>query len=78
MQTSPMRAKGAGPDLYLVSPLDRDLLEGYSATPMTAYSLGYECRRYQRVYANPFPRQSDAWRDYEAGHADARAQGAGI
>lgn len=71
---APTRTIGARPNLYLVSPADRELLEGYSSTPLTPYRMGFECHCYQRVYANPFPVSSAAWRSYEAGHADARAQ----
>lgn len=78
MKTPPARTRGARPNLYLVSAIDRELLEGYSSTPLTPYQWGFECSRYQQVYANPFPRQSAAWRSYESGHADARGQRAGI
>lgn len=73
MKTAQTRTKGARANLWLVSPADRELLEGYSATPITPYQMGFECRRYQGVYANPFPPRSAAWCSYEAGHADARA-----
>ena len=78
MKAAPTRTKGERPNLYLVAPMDRELLEGYSSTPLTAYQMGFECCRYQRVYANPYPLQSQAWRSYEAGHADARAQRGGL
>ena len=63
------------PNLNLVSPVDRELLEGFSCTPRTPYQVGFENCRYQRVYANPYSLHSEAWRRCEAGHADARAQG---
>lgn len=75
MSATPTRAKGERPNLRLVSPEDRDLLEGYSSTPLTAYQMGFECCRYQGVYANPYPVRSAAWRSYDAGHADARKGG---
>ena len=50
------------------------MIEGYSSTPLTAYRMGFECCCYQGVYANPYPVRSAAWRDYDTGHADARAQ----
>lgn len=68
------RTKGSKPNLYLVSPAVRDMIEGYSSTPLTAYRMGFECCCYQGVYANPYPVRSAAWRDYDTGHADARAQ----
>lgn len=71
---APTRTKGVKPNLYLVSPAVRDMIEGYSSTPLTPYQMGFESCRYQGVYANPFPLRSRAWRSYEAGHADARAQ----
>lgn len=66
------QTKGEKPNLYLVSPVDRELIEGFSATPRTPYQVGYETCRYQRVYANPYPSGSTAWWQCEAGHADAR------
>lgn len=74
MRASPARTKGEKPNLYLVSPADREMLEGYSSTPLSPYRMGFECCCYQRVYANPFPLRSQAWCNYEAGHTDARAQ----
>ena len=68
-----MRTKGEHPNLYLVAPVDRELLESYSSTPLTPYQMGFECCRYQCIYANPYPTYSDAWRRYNAGHEDARA-----
>lgn len=78
MKSAQTRAKGAAPNLYLVSPMDREMIEGFSCTPRTAYQIGFENCRYQRVYANPFPVHSAAWCSYEAGHADASAQRRGL
>ncbi len=42
------------------------------ATPVTPYRRGFEDTTYDHVYANPHPLGSDAWRQYDAGSADAR------
>jgi len=43
-----------------------------SCTPMTPYRLGFEDRRYGRVYWNPFPINDPAFWEYDKGHQDAR------
>ncbi len=75
---STAQATAPAPNLYLVSPADRELVERFSCAPRTPYRAGFEDCTYQRVYANPYPLHSDAWRRYEAGHADARAQERGL
>jgi len=62
------------PNSFFVSPVDRELIDGYSCTPRTPYQVGFETQLYQRVYANPYPLHSQAWHQCDAGHADARAQ----
>lgn len=62
------------PNLFLVSPADRELIERFSCHPRTPYRAGFEDCMYQHIYANPYPLRTDAWRRYESGHVDARAQ----
>ena len=42
------------------------------ATPVTPYRRGFEDCTYDHVYANFYPVGSEAWRQYDAGSADAR------
>jgi hypothetical protein len=74
--SSPSTARGTTPrpNLYLVGPEIREMIERFSYSPRSPYRAGFEDCTYQRVYANPYRRGTDAWRSYEAGHTDARTQ----
>ena len=45
-------------------------LRTVACMPLSPYRCGWEDARYQRIYHNPYKRDSDAYRQYNAGHQD--------